>query len=150
MRPRLIFAFALLSCLAVSSFTVPTQDPADEHEDETPLAQSMHRLEDALRDLRRSVRDPEKNAKSLVSVLICEEATIACRREIPVMAATVPEAEREAFITEYYLEMIGLQRALIELELALRQGQDVETVRALYKGIKGLEDPAHERFTEDG
>lgn len=129
---------------------LPAQDPdPEEHEPETELAHQMEIVEDGLRSLRRSVRDPEKNADSLAAVIACERAIVAAKSEVPSMAANVPEAEREAFVTAFRLEMVDLLENFLALEKALLEGRNDE-LRDLYKVLKGLEDPAHERFTEDG
>ncbi len=140
----------LLSSLLLCAFVLPSRQDDDDHEDETPLAEAMHSMEDALKSLRRSVRKVDAREASLASVLTCEKAILFCRTQEPAMLASIPEGERERFLTDYRLELVRTERALLDLEAALLEGQDVETLRALYKAIKGLEDPAHERFTEDG
>ncbi|MEE8468919.1 MAG: hypothetical protein V3T22_10700 [Planctomycetota bacterium] len=130
----------------------PAQDPDEqeqEQEPETELARQMEIVKDGLRSLRRSVRDPAKKADSLAAVIACERAIVAAKSEVPSMAAQVPEAEREAFVTAFRLEMLGLLENFLVLEKALLEGRNDE-LRDLYKVLKGLEDPAHERFTEDG
>ncbi len=126
----------------------PTQDP-EEHESETELAQQMEIVEDGLRTLRRSVRNPEKTADSLTAVIACERAIMACKGEVPSMAAKLPEAERKVFVTAFRLEMVNLLEKFLALEKALLEGRN-DDLRDLYKALKALEDPAHERFTEDG
>ena len=123
------------------------QEPETEHE--TELARQMTIVEDGLRSLRRSVRDPEKNADSLATVIACERAILGCKGEIPSMTAQVPEADREAFVTAFRLEMVSLLENFLELEKALLEERNDE-LRDLYKALKSMEDPAHERFTEDG
>lgn len=142
-----LFAAALCG-LALTAFSTPVSQ--DDDHDETPLAESMHRVEDALKDLRRSVRDPEATEASLASVLTCQEASLFSKTLAPAMAASVAEADRQAFVKAFRLEMIRFERALLDLEEALLEGKDVETLREMYKGLKEMEDPAHERFTEDG
>jgi hypothetical protein len=148
MRATTPLLVAALCGLALTAFSRPL--PQDDEHDETPLAEAMNRVGDALGDLRRSVRDPEATEASLASVLICQEASLFSKTQTPAMAAGVPEGERPAFVKAYRLEMIRFERALLDLEQALLEGKDVESLRELYKGLKGMEDPAHERFTEDG
>ncbi len=124
------------------------QDP-EEHEPETELARHMEIVEEGLRNLRRSVRDPEKNADSLVTVIACERAIMACKGEVPSMAAKVPEAERDAFVTAFRVGMVEMLENFLVLEKAILEERNDE-LRDIYKTLKGLEDPAHERFTEDG
>ena len=148
MRATTLF-LASLSLFVLSALAGSAAQDATSQEP-TALARQMERIEEALGGLRRSVRDPEKREESLAAVLVCQEALVACKREVPAMTGRVPEGERESFLRDYRLELIRLERALLDLEEGLLQGKDVETLRDLYKAIKGLEDPAHERFTEDG
>ena len=148
MRTKPLLLAAATCGLVLTAFIRPA--PQDDEHDETPMAEAMHRVEDALKELRRSVRDPEATAASLASVIVAQEASLTCKTLAPAMAAKVPEAERAAFLLAYRLEMIRFERALLDLEQALLEGKDVETLREMYKGLKEMEDPAHERFTEDG
>ena len=146
-------AIGLARVSAAAYGNSPPQDPEaqdpEEHEPETELARHMEIVEEGLRNLRRSVRDPEKTADSLVTVIACERAIMACKGEVPSMAAKVPEADRDAFVTAFRVEMVSLLENFLALEKALLEGRNDE-LRDLYKVLKGMEDPAHERFTEDG
>jgi len=131
---------------------VPLQDPegeaAEEHE-ETPMEIQMERVEAAMRSLRRSVRKPESRADSLGHVQECQEGLMLAKPLAPMMAAKIPEAERPAFVRDYRLGMIEALEAYLELERALLEERD-DDAKELYKKAAGLEDPAHELFTEDG
>lgn len=138
-----------LSRVGLAAFEAPsTQDP-EEEVPETELARHMEIVEDGLRSLRRSVRDPEKNADSLATVIACEHAIMACKDEVPSMTERIPEAEREAFVAAFRVSMVEMLESFLVMEKAILEGRNDE-LRDLYKVLKGLEDPAHERFTEDG
>ncbi|MDE0915697.1 MAG: hypothetical protein OSB57_11035 [Planctomycetota bacterium] len=130
----------------------PLQDPegeaAEEHE-ETPMEIQMERVEAAMRSLRRSVRKPESRADSLSHVQECQEGLLLAKHLEPMMAANIPEAERPAFVRDYRLGMVEALEAYLELERALLEERD-DDAKDLYKKAAGLEDPAHELFTEDG
>ena len=142
---------SLLCLTALGLVPLTGVRPQDEaHDDETPLAASMHTVEDSLRLLRRSLRDPEQTAASLATVSDCQLALLRCKVEVPAMAASVPEGERAAFVRDYRLGMVELVEAFLELERALLEGEGPDELKAIYTRIKEMEDPAHERFTEDG
>ena len=130
----------------------PLQDPegeaAEEHE-ETPMEVQMERVENAMRSLRRSVRKPEARADSLGHVQECQEGLMLAKDLEPMMAAKIPEAERAAFVRDYRLGMVEALESYLELERALLEERD-DDAKELYKKAAGLEDPAHELFTEDG
>ena len=67
----------------------------------------------------------------------------------PMMLAQIPEADKAAFLRDFRLGMVEALEAYLELERALLEERD-EDAKELYKKAAGLEDPAHERFTEDG
>ena len=133
--------------LAVTLATTWPQDDETAEEPETELARQMLVVQEHLRHLRRNVRDPEKNADTLVRLQDCEVASLASKAELPVMLERVPEGEREAFLRDYRLEMIRVLEGFLALEKALLEGRQDE-LRDLYKVIARLEDPGHERFTD--
>lgn len=145
----------LISSLALGAFAFPKLSTASsaapfDDDDETPLAQHMHVVEDGLRALRRSLRDPATYPEALATVVECQAAALASKGEIPAMAARVPEGERDAFVKGYRKEMIAVIEGFLKLERGLLEGQDPDALKEIYGAIKGLEDPGHERYTEDG
>lgn len=143
--PSLLVAAALCG-LALTAFV----QPAPQEEDETPLMTEMNRISDALRGLRRSVRDPEQNADSLAALVVCQEASLKCKVLPPAMLGSVPADKQAEFLKAYRLEMIAFETKLLEFEAAILQGASVDALKEMYNELKGLEDPAHERFTEGG
>ena len=118
--------------------------------DETELAKQMLVIQDGLRALRRSTRDVATYPDALATVVECQQATLASKTEAPVKAAKVPEAERAAFVNAYRVDMIEMMEHFLKLERALLEGADPAAVKEISSAIKGLEDPAHEQYTEDG
>lgn len=131
----------------------PTQDAAQdggqEEVPDTELGRQMTIVEDGLRLLRRAVRKPERTAEALATLAQCEGAVVASKSQRPAMLPRVPEEEREVFLRDFRLGQVELLEALLALERGLLEGREVEELKALYKAIAALEDPAHERFTED-
>ncbi|NUP97077.1 MAG: hypothetical protein HUU28_13030 [Planctomycetaceae bacterium] len=118
------------------------------HEEHSPLEERMHAMEDSIRALRRSLKDPAKQAESLALVAKLEADILAAKGETPRLAPKVPEAERAKFLVDYRLEMIGMLEHTIALEKALLAGAP-EAVTAAFEKLRALEDPAHARFTEE-
>jgi len=113
-----------------------------------PLEERMHAMEDAIRALRRSLRDPAKQADSLASLAKLEADIIAAKSETPRMAAKVPESERPKFVLDYRREMIRMLEHALAVEKAVLDGKQEEALAA-FEALRGLEDPAHARFTEE-
>ena len=108
----------------------------------------MEGIEDAIKHLRRSLRDPANLERSLELVVTLQTETFACKALTPSMAVDVPEPERAAFITAYRRTIVDFLDAELELEAALLDG-DADATSAAFARVRGLEDTGHERFTRD-
>jgi hypothetical protein len=120
----------------------------DEHEEEGPIHEGMSRMNRAMRTLRKSLRDESRNAESLQVIVEAQRGASLAKTEAPALTAKQPEAERDAFVTAYRLEIIRVERALLDLEEAVLAG-DNEKAQELLKAAKAMEGPGHERFTEE-
>jgi hypothetical protein len=143
-----IAAFAVLT----TGFAVPPQPPAAQdkpaHDSDSVLESHMHGIEDALHALRRSLKDPAKSADSLASIAKLQADAIVAKSELPRMLPHVPEAERPEFIKNYRREMVRMLEASLKLESAVLDGKQ-EPINAAYEALRSMEDPAHDRFTEE-
>ena len=119
-----------------------------EHEEHSPLEERMHAMEDSIRALRRSLKDPTKQADSLALLAKLEADIVVAKGETPRLAAKVPEAERAKFLVDFRLEMIAMLEHALAVEKAVLAGTP-EAVQAAFEKLRGLEDPAHARFTEE-
>lgn len=151
----LLIAACSLAFLAPSEVLAPdTADGAggaaraSTREDHGPLEERMHAIEDSIRALRRSLRDPAKQAESLASLAKLESDIVAAKSETPRMAPKVPETERPKFVVEYRREMVRMLEHAIAVEKAVLDGKQEESLAA-FEALRGLEDPAHARFTEE-
>lgn len=121
---------------------------AGEHEEHSPLEERMHAMEDSIRALRRSLKDPTKQADSLALLAKLEGDIVLAKGETPRLAAKVPEAERAKFLVDYRVEMISMLEHALAVEKAVLAGTP-EAVQQAFEKLRGLEDPAHARFTEE-
>jgi soluble cytochrome b562 len=123
------------------------------HEEETPLSQQMEHLEQAMHFLKRTLRDPAFDAAKrdacLAQVANAQAACVAAKLLIPKMAATTPEAERPAFVTDFRKGVATLLIEFTNLELALLNG-DKDAALASYKKLEKMEDEGHNNFTDGG
>lgn len=152
--PRIV-AFSCIGllgiALAIPALALPSLGWGDDDDDKGragehgALEQAMHRFEDHLRFLRRSLKEPAQDEQSLEHIWQAEQDALAAKALVPEMAAAIAEAERAAFVTDYRKEMVKLVAAMLELEAAFLSG-DREATQAAYKAVKALEKPAHERF----
>ena len=138
---------APVALLVVPGLRGGAQDSGQE-EPETELALCMERLEQALKAVRRNLKDEGARPEALRVILELEHATVEARGHVPALAAKLPEAERAAFVADYRRMMIDMQRAELDLEAALLDGEP-EAIQKAFDAVREFEDRGHERFTED-
>ena len=146
----LLLALPLLFVTAAAAATpslaapfAPAQEPGED-----ALEDHMLLMESAMKRLRRSLRDPEKRDDSLGYLVKMQEAALAAKQLQPRMTAGVPEEERAAFLAAYRRDAAVLLRSLVELEIAVLEGDEAKA-KELYDRLAELEETGHERFTED-
>jgi hypothetical protein len=120
---------------------------AKHHGDETPLMKEMEKLDAAMQLLKRSVREPAQDEKSLEQVAIAEQVCLAAKALVPKMAAHVADAERTKFVAKYRREMAQLLVHFAQLETALLDG-DHDQAKKLWSKLDELEQQGHDSFTE--
>ena len=152
---KLLFATSAAALVLCGAFASPrvlapaSQEPKKGHDEPpTVLEDRMHEIEDALKGLRRSLRDPARTADSLALVAKLQLAAVAEKSEPPRMLPRVPEAERAKFTADYRKEMVHLLDLSLRLELALLDG-NAEAATTAFDALRDLEDPAHSKFTEE-
>ena len=121
--------------------------PAAAAED-TELAKQMEVMQDAQKQLRKSIKTAEGNATSLEALTKFQQATIASKALVPAKAAKMPDAEKSKFVAAYRKQMAALLTHLLHIEVAVLDG-DHAKAEELFKGLKKIEDDGHEKFSEE-
>src|SRR5688572_12939793 len=135
--------------LAHADEAAPAQPAAAEAKaEDTELAKQMEVIEDGMKKLRRTLRGAEGNADSLKTIGAMQAAAVASKELTPVMAAKVPEADRQEFLTDYRKEMVGMIGELCQMELAVLDGNH-EKAQEIHKKLKDVEEAGHEKFTQE-
>ena len=142
-----LLCLALTLTLENANSGPATQDPAVP--EETELDKDMLEVKAQVRTLRRSLRDPAKNAESLASLQILETRVLAAKARIPRNTKDLPEAERAAYILAYRTDMVTFLATALAVEAALLTG-DQDGAQEHFKSFREQEDPAHEKFTDEG
>ena len=138
----------LLSLSPESPASQPIQEPAQE-EEVGPLEERMLVLKKGMRFLRRSLKNPEKDAASLDFIIEMQKAVAEGKLIPPPMVDAIPKEGRTGFVLDYRKLMILTQQELLKLEMGLLEN-DRDSAKAAYDALKAMEDTGHERFTEDG
>ena len=116
--------------------------------DDTELAKQMEVMQDAQKELRKSVKSADGNATSLEALTKYQQATIAAKALVPAKAAKMPEAEKAKFVAAYRKDMAALLVHLTQIETAVLDGDNAKA-EELFKGLKKIEDDGHEKFSEE-
>jgi hypothetical protein len=146
--PAVAVCSSVLWLAPAEVFAPAAQERKEQHEEHSPLEERMHAIEDSIRALRRSLKEPAKQAESLALLAKLEADIVVAKGESPRLLAKLPEAERTKFLVDYRVEMVGMLEHALAVEKALLAGTP-EAVQAAFEKLRALEDPAHARFTEE-
>lgn len=117
-------------------------------EDTTELAKQMEVIEEAMKKLRRTLKQADQNAQSLEIVTQMQQAAVASKAQPPAMAADMPEAERAKFVQDYRKDMAKFIVVMCDMEVALLDG-DNKKAEEHYKALSKWEDDGHEKYTAE-
>jgi Cytochrome b562 len=142
----------LLLCLifALSPAVVFAQDAAkpkaEKHShDETPLGETMDKLNGAWRKLRRQAADAAQNPASLELLAIVKAAAEKSLTFTPDLAKDVPADKREKFIAGYQAKMKETIAAFSKLEALLKAGDNPGAVELIAK-IATMQKEGHKEY----
>ena len=141
----------IVSCSVLAlavAFGVSAQETRQEKKADTPLAQQMERIDDALHKLKRAVRDPAQKELCLTEITNAQQACLASKLLAPKMTPSLPEAERATFVRDYRKGIAALLIEFTNLEVAVLDGETEKAV-ALHKKLESMEDEGHNRFTNE-
>ena len=138
-----------LSALVLSAGCLVTaaQEKPKHHEEDTPLMQQMEQIEHAHHFLRRSLKDPAQDDKSLEQCVIAEQACLTAKQLTPKMAARVEAADKAQFVKDFRTGIAALLVQFVNVETALLAG-DRPGADAAWKQLEKMEDEGHNNFTD--
>jgi len=138
---------ALIALLAFAFTAAPFARAAEEKKKGTdsPLGKEMEDLGKAIKALRKSVKDPAKNADSLKLVETAEKAATASKDMKPAMIEKAPEADRAKLVEGYKKAMDGVIETLGTLKKQLKDNKN-EDAQETMKKLKDLEESGHEKY----
>ena len=83
--------------------------------DDTELAKQMEVMQDAQKELRKSIKTAEGNTTSLEALTKFQQATIASKALVPAKAVKMPEAEKAKFVAAYRNDMAAMLVHLVQI-----------------------------------
>ncbi|HVS17980.1 MAG TPA: cytochrome b562 [Planctomycetota bacterium] len=139
-------ALAATAFLPLAEAWVPR--PEQEQHEESPLGQAMEHMNAGLRKANRALEGGD-TAAALEGLAEFQTHVISAKAETPPKAATVPEAERAAFVAAYRATLIDVLRISCDVEQALVEGR-LDDARVMFaEKLRPMEKTGHERFTDD-
>lgn len=139
----------LLLLIAFSGLTLGASFATAPQDEDTPLQQAMGKLNSSLRAFRKAVKGDSPNKEvALSEILDMQEAVQAAKVLVPTSAEALEPVEGRALTIEYRKGLIGLQHALLDLEVQILDdkfsGADVAI-----RGLLELKKSGHDKFIED-
>lgn len=135
-------AFAV-AALSVPAFLSPSQQAAV-----ATLDDSMQTLQAGFKALDRALGKGEVE-KALGIVVDMQNAAQEAKTGSPEKATEIAEgAERTKFLAGYRLKIVELQRALLDVEVALVEGKPEDAKKVLDAKVKPLKKEGHDSFKD--
>jgi hypothetical protein len=145
--PALLFLAA--GALDASSFAGASPvSPAAQGHEESALGQAMESIRADVKLIGKGLeaKDQDTAWKAVCSL---QQNLLAAKLEVPEKAASVPEAERAAFVGEFRAEISKLLKASCDAETAVLAGKFDEAEKVVKEVIWPMQKPAHKKFRND-
>jgi len=123
------------------------QEAGGEADDRSPLWREMETIEDELRQVRRSLRDPERREEVLERLDSIQLAVVRSKAMEPKLAASVEPEKREAMRLAYRRMMSKLLIAFAQAEVAVID-EDVEAAYGAIREALALRMTGHGDFRD--
>jgi soluble cytochrome b562 len=149
-RTRSLFPTLIAALLGLAFVAAPAAHAADKEKkkgEDTPLGKAMEELGDAVKALKKSVKDPAKKEESIKLIDKAYQASVTSKIHLPAMLAKVPEADKAKTVDGYRKMMAQTIAELAKLEQQVLEGKTEDAV-ATMKALKTLEDDGHEKYNQ--
>ena len=102
----------------------------------------------SVKQLKNQIADATQQQSSITLVETAKAAATDARALVPAKAASVPDADRPKFITDYQAEMDKLIGDFGKIEDAVKAGKYDDATK-LYGDLNGVKREGHEKFQSD-
>ncbi len=143
-----LLALAIAGCalLVLPTTLVSRQEPAgDEHEEESPLAQHMEKVDKGMKALRRTVADPAKAAENIVLARGMKDTVLAALPLTPQPFQPLDATQTVLWRIGFERKLLGVADALLQLEQALVEGR-FEDAKKGYETLTKLKKEGHDTY----
>jgi hypothetical protein len=134
--------------LAVACWLALAATPRAHAEGSDGLEPVMKRMNQALKTLKKAVKDPAQQAVAEKAVQDLEASALAAKGMVP-PGLSKSGAERDAAIASYRAMMMNVLRQAIDLEEAI-QDKKADDAAKIIASIEDLEKQGHKEFRKEG
>lgn len=131
----------LTCCLIASAFSLR----ADE---DTPLEKQMQIMARSMKQLSQQIADSTKQQESITLLETLKKAASDSKGLDPRKTVSIPQANREKFLTDYKAQMDKLSEAFNQIEEALKAGK-YDQAKAQLATVGSINKEGHSKFKQD-
>jgi len=132
----------LLACsLILSTFSLRADD-------DTPLEKQMQIMARSMKQLSQQITDSTKQQESIMLLETLKKAASDSKGLDPRKTASIPQADREKFLTAYKAQMDKLSEAFNQIEEALKAGK-YDQAKVQLATVGSIKKEGHSKFKQD-
>ena len=114
-------------------------------EKETPLGDKMKIISKSVKQLKNQITDPTQQQSSIALVQTAESAAKDARGLVPAKAASVPDADRPKFISDFQAQIDVLIKQFDTINAALAAGKYDDAQKA-FNDLANIKRDGHKQF----
>ena len=136
------FRTLLLTCCLIASVFSLRADA------DTPLEKQMQIMARSMKQLSQQIADSTKQQESITLLETLKKAASDSKGLDPRKTASIPQANREKFLTDYKAQMDKLSEAFNQIEEALKAGK-YDQAKAQLATVGSIKKEGHSKFKQD-
>lgn len=115
---------------------------------ETPLGDKMKIIAKSVKQLKNQVADATKQQSSIELVETAQKAAEDARQLVPSKAASIPDADRPKFITDFQAQIDVLIKQFATIDTALHDGKYDDAQKA-FNDLAAIKRDGHKQFNAE-
>ena len=117
-------------------------------DDDTPLEKQMQIMARSMKQLSQQITDSTKQQESIMLLETLKKAASDSKGLDPRKTASIPQADREKFLTAYKAQMDKLSEAFNQIEEALKAGK-YDQAKVQLATVGSIKKEGHSKFKQD-
>ena len=117
-------------------------------DDDTPLEKQMQIMARSMKQLSQQITDSTKQQESIMLLETLKKAASDSKGLDPRKMASIPQADREKFLTAYKAQMDKLSEAFNQIEEALK-ARKYDQAKVQLATVGSIKKEGHSKFKQD-